>query len=391
MSSKDTIELSRRKVLGGLAVIGVASATAGAGTIAALNDTETSNGNSIYAGTLDLKIGSPGSFGDSNVTLLDAQGIVPGQSGSGMVHLKNDNSSSTGGAVDVRITDVNARENGRTEMEREAGDTDSDSELPEYLKVRMYFEDLATGDRTYLGDDVFRKASNRLQSGKTFAVHYPLTPSEKVKFVLEWQLPASAPSTIMTDTISVDFAFDMMQAVLGTSIDGGTNSYGDVSGNPRFDGFPAWTASDKAFDTKAVFGGSGDELRISGNPGGSYTWTGSPLSAPFTFTYDGATTTTINLGGSGGSTVTGTVPSTDSGIFALIAKSESGGTVEVSDVAINGIAAAPGMVTKTGDGSKGIEFDIGDFSGGVEVTGTIELSGTISAQETGLQIDVRDD
>jgi predicted ribosomally synthesized peptide with SipW-like signal peptide len=57
MSDKSTsFELSRRKVLGGLGGVGLASAGAGLGTSAYLNDTESFEGNTISAGELDLKV-----------------------------------------------------------------------------------------------------------------------------------------------------------------------------------------------------------------------------------------------------------------------------------------------------------------------------------------------
>ncbi|MBS3761399.1 MAG: VWA domain-containing protein, partial [Halodesulfurarchaeum sp.] len=56
--SKETqgFELSRRKVLAGLGGVGLASAGAGLGTSAFLNDTESFEGNTITAGELDLKV-----------------------------------------------------------------------------------------------------------------------------------------------------------------------------------------------------------------------------------------------------------------------------------------------------------------------------------------------
>ena len=56
--SEDTqgFELSRRKVLAGLGGVGLASAGAGLGTSAFLNDTESFEGNTITAGELDLKV-----------------------------------------------------------------------------------------------------------------------------------------------------------------------------------------------------------------------------------------------------------------------------------------------------------------------------------------------
>lgn len=50
------LELSRRRVLGGLATIGAAGAAAGLGTSAYFNDQETFEDNSITAGTLDMEV-----------------------------------------------------------------------------------------------------------------------------------------------------------------------------------------------------------------------------------------------------------------------------------------------------------------------------------------------
>ncbi|MFB6069131.1 MAG: SipW-dependent-type signal peptide-containing protein, partial [Halobacterium sp.] len=49
-------DLTRRRVLGGLGTIGIASAAAGLGTSAYFSDTETYTGNTLTAGSLDLKV-----------------------------------------------------------------------------------------------------------------------------------------------------------------------------------------------------------------------------------------------------------------------------------------------------------------------------------------------
>ena len=56
MSEKNdnTVGLSRRRVLGGLGAIGVASAGAGLGTTAFFSDSETFEDNALAAGELDL-------------------------------------------------------------------------------------------------------------------------------------------------------------------------------------------------------------------------------------------------------------------------------------------------------------------------------------------------
>ncbi|GCF14650.1 hypothetical protein Harman_25850 [Haloarcula mannanilytica] len=68
--SDNNIELTRRRVLGGIATVGAASAAVGAGTFAAFSDTEESTGNTISAGTLDL---------ESDITTsLSLTGLKPG-------------------------------------------------------------------------------------------------------------------------------------------------------------------------------------------------------------------------------------------------------------------------------------------------------------------------
>ncbi|MEF8882002.1 MAG: vWA domain-containing protein [Halapricum sp.] len=56
MTDDKRIELSRRKVLAGLGTIGVASAGAGFGASAYFSDQETFTGNSLVAGSLDMKV-----------------------------------------------------------------------------------------------------------------------------------------------------------------------------------------------------------------------------------------------------------------------------------------------------------------------------------------------
>lgn len=61
MSDEDRrFKLSRRRLLGGLASVGAASTAAGAGTFAYFQDSETSSGNSVTAGYVNLKLHNGG-------------------------------------------------------------------------------------------------------------------------------------------------------------------------------------------------------------------------------------------------------------------------------------------------------------------------------------------
>ncbi|WP_277555482.1 TasA family protein [Halobaculum limi] len=97
-NSGSTIELNRRRVLGALGTVGVASAGAGAGTFALFSDTETSSGNSVQAGTLDLTLGNGGS------ATLTASEVAPGDSGVSALQVNND--GNLDGSLDVNVSNV---------------------------------------------------------------------------------------------------------------------------------------------------------------------------------------------------------------------------------------------------------------------------------------------
>jgi len=71
--------LSRRKVLGGIGAVGLASAGAGLGTSAYFNDTEAFTGNTLTAGKLDLQVGYSFKGADSfHAGDLPADGVLNG-------------------------------------------------------------------------------------------------------------------------------------------------------------------------------------------------------------------------------------------------------------------------------------------------------------------------
>ena len=94
----DTFKLTRRRALGGLAAAGAASAAAGAGTMALFSDTESSSGNTVQAGTLDLEVGSTESLD------IDVSGKPPGWSGQYSANVDNAGSVAGGLRVEVNVT-----------------------------------------------------------------------------------------------------------------------------------------------------------------------------------------------------------------------------------------------------------------------------------------------
>ena len=85
MSDDNTIELNRRRVLGGIVTVGAAAAAAGAGTFALFSDTEESSGNTVQAGTLNLQ--------DTETTSFPVDNLVPGDEVEGTVKTIYDSDS----------------------------------------------------------------------------------------------------------------------------------------------------------------------------------------------------------------------------------------------------------------------------------------------------------
>lgn len=160
-----------KKMLLSLLVLGVVATVAGAGTWAAFSDTETSTGNTLTAGTLDLEVGGVGAslpFSVGNVYPL-ATGEI------GTINAKN--AGSINGKLSLSIINVQDDENGLNDPETKMGDTDAAGELSSHLTIYangiavtpgMSLGDLGAGEDqdivlTYAVDD----ADNSIQTDKT--------------------------------------------------------------------------------------------------------------------------------------------------------------------------------------------------------------------------------
>lgn len=106
------IELTRRRVLGGLVTVGAASAAAGAGTFAYFSDSETSENNTVTAGDLTLSVNDGDGFSYS------PENIAPGENFTVTVDIENT------GSIDASNLVVTT-----------ATDTDDDANLAEKLDI----------------------------------------------------------------------------------------------------------------------------------------------------------------------------------------------------------------------------------------------------------------
>lgn len=194
------IELTRRRILGSIATVGVASASAGAGTMAYFSDTETSSGNTVEAGTLELSFGNGGSFDMSST-------LVPGQSVVGSVTLVNNGTITGSVDVSANYTENDASANAPDMTADEVAqvlnvltlDYDGVSQLGQVVDVdgdgnKTVYE-LANSDVESGGDDVVNLADPG--GGKTFTV--------------EIELDSSVGNDYQYDGVDITFTFDLNQ------------------------------------------------------------------------------------------------------------------------------------------------------------------------------------
>ena len=97
MSDKKT-KLTRRRILGGLATAGAASAVTGVGTWALMDDSGSSNNNTIISGEMDLTLGA-------NVSkTVDVDNLMPGEGGKETFAVGNDGDAD--GVLDLTVNNV---------------------------------------------------------------------------------------------------------------------------------------------------------------------------------------------------------------------------------------------------------------------------------------------
>lgn len=195
----DKPELTRRRVLGGITTIGVASAAAGAGTMAYFSDTEDSTDNTVSAGTLDLKVGG----GDSPVTTVNVGDIMPGDSGSGSTTLKNE--GTLDGSVDLNFSSASNSEGANPESE---GDTSTPGDLGDELEVEVSVGGtLVRGDFTDSPPPTF----NQVFDGTNDDSNVALAAGGTKDLTIDWQLPSSVGNDVQGDSVSGDITIELNQ------------------------------------------------------------------------------------------------------------------------------------------------------------------------------------
>lgn len=359
---KDDIKLSRRRILIGLGTVGIASAGAGAGTMALFEDQEDAQAK-VQAGTLDLQVNGA----DGTVTILDEPSIAPGDSGSETVYIRN--AGTVDGLLTAQLTDVTDKEKGLTDAERDEGDDNTTGELSQYLEVALEYGGHTT--RYWKLADVPRR---------TFGPWALLGGDRKVVTV-KWRLPTSVGNVVQSDRVTADMRLTLTQ---DSPYAGTTGSEADGTRFPQ-------TSYDKAFGSELKVHRSNYSLRLkdaSDAADDSSKLNGGTFQSGQTYAFELA----VDAGGEatltvGNDSVTHDYGGTYSRV-AVIAQTRSGGqSATVENLTIDGMPTVPDSRTTTA-GTVWAEFDGLDGSDGLTVTGDVTFEYTDPEESAAVYIDV---
>jgi predicted ribosomally synthesized peptide with SipW-like signal peptide len=343
------IKLSRRKILAGLGTIGLASAGAGAGTMALFSDSENARAE-VRAGTLDLTVNGENGV----VTILDEEGIAPGDSGEEPVAVKN--AGSIAGMLTASIDSVEDYENGRNDAERGDGDDDSEGELSEHLKVALKYGNYTSPWKTLA--DVNERTYGPWEFGA--GVRQTVT--------IMWHLPVTAGNVVQSDRVTADMTLSLTQKA--NTVTGSTDT-----------GFPS-TAVNNDFNAAFRYGDNGgaaeQEIQIRTGAGSAgdahYEWDENEHS--FELDYDRSNDElTISIDGDVVASESGLDEADEALSVTVNSAAADDGGVAVSDLVLDGKQILPGAVSASnGEGKKHVEVTGQDFSSGFTLEGTFQFT-----------------
>ena len=208
----------KKQILISLLIIGLVGGFMGAGSFSALNDTETSEGNTFTAGTLDLKVDDEDNPG---LTHFEIENMAPGDTENHYWILKN--TGTICGQPSVEFANIVNYENGQNEPEAEVDTTDGDpgegdGELGGFLYTLMKWRQ----------DDGPWHEILMVPNGHTFINHLTgpyglgensgdpipeLCENEEVEILIRlWWHPRSDDNEAQSDSVEFDVIFHLDQA-----------------------------------------------------------------------------------------------------------------------------------------------------------------------------------
>jgi len=237
-----------KKIIVSLSVIGIVSVMAIGATVAYFGDTETSTGNTLTAGSIDLKIDFQCEDSHCDWTLRDVNGrvffdecdIKPGDSEEVTLswHVYDNNAWGR-----ISLADVIDYENTCSNPESKAGDLtcgdpgEGDGELSDYLKFEIWLDEGATSDwqcpdgnngpcpeDELEGDNVFNGVevmladvtADELLDGveltEPTGALLELQGSTTYYLGLRWYLPSVTGNIVQTDSLLANIVMEVVQS-----------------------------------------------------------------------------------------------------------------------------------------------------------------------------------
>jgi len=214
-----------KKIIISLSVIGVIAAIVIGGTFAYFSDTETSENNTLAAGTMDLNI-------DGNNTAVQTMNLsdkAPGDIGKGDSVLKN--VGSLDGELDIAMGTVNnypctdttyGKHDGTEYCTADAGTLGGSGQMALYIDVDE--------SGTWTSGDIGLKSDNSKYSNTGSVVldydtidNYSevvwndvyaglMATGNQDGFVIDWKIPTTATNDIQGDALGFDITFTLEQA-----------------------------------------------------------------------------------------------------------------------------------------------------------------------------------
>ena len=196
-----------------MVIIMMASLVVGAGSIAYFSDIESSNNNTITAGSLDLKVDG----GDTNVVKITIDNWKP-SSGPYLYTYEIHNDGTIDGYLDLSKVEVIDYENGRVEPEIEAGDTTGgdpgkdNGELSSLLKMHIFVDNPpANGWFGSEDETIYEGYVNGVASSYDLNLLIPAGETRHITIQIGWWLGGN-DNLAQTDSVVLNIEFTLSQA-----------------------------------------------------------------------------------------------------------------------------------------------------------------------------------
>jgi len=204
--SERTFELTRRRMLGGIAALGAAGAIGAGGTYALFVDTEQSTDNTLSMGTLDLHTAG----NESATTTLNVSDLGTGSNGSAASTVNN--AGSLDGYLNFDVDAIQDLENGVVnDVESDAPNENGGApgELSQYVTLRLGYDD--NDDGTLDADEVVVDGALDGMEHVQFNPNVPISGGTSKDFVVEWEIDSDAGNEVQSDSVEIDFTFELIE------------------------------------------------------------------------------------------------------------------------------------------------------------------------------------